>query len=207
MIRTVWFYLMLVVSSFVHAATVIVAALVGVKRRPGGRGIYDWGTNDWARDLLDAAGTPVRVEGLERIPRDGPVVYASNHSSMFDIWALAATLPGSVRFVGKQELVKIPLVGRAMVIAGHVVVDRTHPRRAVDAYTRAGAVIKGGVSGVVFPEGTRSRIGQRPPFKNAPFGLAIAAQVPVVPVYVHHTFELLPKGGIRLRPRPIPILA
>src|SRR2546426_9263805 len=60
MIRTVWFYLMLVVSSFVHAATVIVAALVGVKRRPGGRGIYDWGTTDWARDLLDAAGTPVR---------------------------------------------------------------------------------------------------------------------------------------------------
>src|SRR2546422_8380586 len=160
MIRTVWFYLMLVVSSFVHAATVIVAGVVGVKRRAGGRGIYDWGTNDWARDLLDAAGTPVRVEGLERIPRDGPVVYASNHSSMFDIWALAATLPGSVRFVGKQELVKIPLVGRAMVIAGHVVIDRPHPRRAVEAYARAGAVIKGGVSAVVFPEGTRSRTGR-----------------------------------------------
>src|SRR5437867_3407474 len=121
MIRTVWFYLMLVVSSFVHAATVIVAALVGVKRRPGGRGLYDWGTTDWARD-------------------------------------------------------------------------------------RAGAVIKGGVSAVVFPEGTRSRTGELLPFKNAPFGLAIAAQVPVVPVYVHHTFEILPKGGIRLRPRPIRIL-
>src|SRR5213594_1504888 len=107
MIRTVWFYLMLVVSSFVHAATVIVAALVGVKRRPGGRGIYDWGTTDWARDLLDAAGTPVRVEGLERIPRDGPVVYASNHSSMFDIWALAATLPGSVRFVGDRKSTRL----------------------------------------------------------------------------------------------------
>ncbi len=206
MIRTVWFYLMLVVSGFVHAATVIVAALVGVKRRPGGRGIYDWGTNDWARDLLDAAGTPVRVEGLERIPRDGPVVYASNHSSMFDIWALAATLPGSVRFVAKQELVKIPLVGRAMVLAGHVMIDRPHPRRAVEAYARAGAVIKSGVSAVVFPEGTRSRTGELLPFKNAPFGLAIAAQVPVVPVYVHHTFEILPKGGIRLRPRPIRIL-
>src|SRR5881397_2163563 len=206
MIRTVWFYLMLVVSSFVHAATVIVAALVGVKRRPGGRGIYDWGTTDWARDLLDAAGTPVRVEGLERIPRDGPVVYASNHSSMFDIWALAATLPGSVRFVGKQELVKIPLVGRAMVTAGHVVIDRPHPRSAVEAYARAGAVIKGGVSAVVFPEGTRSRTGELLPFKNAPFGLAIAAQVPVVPVYVHHTFEILPKGAWRLRPRPIQLL-
>src|SRR2546426_8127553 len=118
MIRTVWFYLMLVVSSFVHAATVIVAALVGVKRRPGGRGIYDWGTNDWARDLLDAAGTPVRGEGLERIPPGGPGVYASNHSSMFDIWALAATLPGSVRVVGEHELVESPRVGGAVGVAG-----------------------------------------------------------------------------------------
>jgi len=208
MIATIRFYFVLLVSSFVHAATVIVAALLGVKRRPGrgGRGIYDWGTNDWARDLLDAAGTPVRAEGLERIPRDGPVVYASNHSSMFDIWALAATLPGSVRFVGKHELAKIPLVGRAMVRAGHILIDRSNPRRALAAYARAGAVIRSGVSPVVFPEGTRSRTGELQPFKNAPFGLAIAAQVPVVPVYVHHTFEILPKGAIRVRPRPIRIL-
>src|SRR2546426_9430696 len=100
MIRTVWFYLMLVVSSFVHAATVIVAALVGVKRRPGGRGIYDWGTNDWARDLLDAAGTPVRVGGLERIPRGGPVLYPPKHSSMFGILALGAAAPGPGGVVG-----------------------------------------------------------------------------------------------------------
>ncbi len=212
MIATIRFYFVLLVSSFVHAATVIVAALLGVNQRPGGGGggggIYDWGTNDWARDLLDAAGTPVRAEGLERIPppRDGPVVYAANHSSMFDIWALAATLPGSVRFVGKQELAKIPLVGRAMVRAGHILIDRSNPRRALAGYARAGAVIRSGVSPVVFPEGTRSRTGKLQPFKNAPFGLAIAAQVPVVPVYVHHTFEILPKGAIRLRPRPIRIL-
>jgi 1-acyl-sn-glycerol-3-phosphate acyltransferase len=203
MIATARFYLMLVVSSFVHATTVIAAALLGVKRRSGG--IYDWGTSDWARDLLAAAGTPVRAVGLERIPRDVPVVYASNHSSMFDIWALAATLPGSVRFVAKQELTRVPLLGRAMVAAGHIVIDRPHPRRALEAYDRAARVIASGVSAVVFPEGTRSRTGELLPFKNAPFGLAIAAQVPVVPVYVHHTFEILPKGGLRLRPRPIRI--
>ncbi|HYK81539.1 MAG TPA: lysophospholipid acyltransferase family protein [Gemmatimonadales bacterium] len=201
MIATVRFYLTLVVSSIVHATAVLLAALVGVRRRPGG--IYDWGSADWARDLLRAAGTPVETEGLERIPRDGPVVYASNHSSMFDIWALAATLPGSVRFVAKQELVRIPLVGRAMIAAGHVVIDRPHPRRALAAYEQAAAVVRSGVSAVVFPEGTRSRTGELLPFKNAPFGLAIAAGVPVVPLYVHNTFEILPKGGIRLHPRPI----
>ena len=203
MIRTVWFYLVLVVSSVIHSTGVLAAALLGVKRRPGG--VYDWGTSDWSRQLLRAAGTPVQVEGLDRIP-DGPVVYASNHSSMFDIWALAATLPGSVRMVAKQELAKIPLLGRAMLAAGHVTIDRAHPARALEAYHRAADVIRSGVSAVLFPEGTRSRTGELLPFKNAPFGLAIAAQVPVVPLYVRNTFEILPKGGFVLRPRPIRIV-
>ncbi|PYP98926.1 MAG: 1-acyl-sn-glycerol-3-phosphate acyltransferase [Gemmatimonadetes bacterium] len=203
MIRTVWFYLVLVVSSVIHSTGVLAAALLGVKRRPGG--VYDWGTSDWSRQLLRAAGTPVQVEGLDRIP-DGPVVYASNHSSMFDIWALAATLPGSVRMVAKQELARIPLLGRAMLAAGHVTIDRAHPARALEAYHRAADVIRSGVSAVLFPEGTRSRTGELLPFKNAPFGLAIAAQVPVVPLYVRNTFEILPKGGFVLRPRPIRIV-
>ena len=205
MIRTLWFYVVLVVSSVIHSIGVIGAALLGVKRRPGGGGVYDWGTNDWSRQILRAAGTPVRVEGMERIP-DGPVVYASNHSSMFDIWALAATLPGSVRMLAKQELANIPLLGRAMVTAGHVMIDRPHPRRALAAYERAAEVIRSGVSALVFPEGTRSRTGQLLPFKNAPFGLAIAAQVPVVPLYVRNTFEIMPKGRFFLRPRPIRIV-
>ena len=204
MIRTLWFYAVLVVSSVVHATAVLVAARLGVKRRAGGGGVYDWGTNDWSRQLLRAAGTPVNVTGLERIPHP-PVVFASNHSSMFDIWALSATLPGSVRFVAKQELAGIPLVGRAMIAAGHVTIDRAHPARALEAYHRAAAVIQSGISAVVFPEGTRSRTGDLLPFKNAPFGLAIAAQVPVVPVYVRNTFEIMPKGRFLLRPQPIEI--
>jgi 1-acyl-sn-glycerol-3-phosphate acyltransferase len=203
MIRTARFYLTLIVSTVIHGVGVIVAALLGVERRPGG--VYDWGTTDWARDVLRAAGTPVRVVGLERIPQGGPVVYAANHSSMFDIWALAAALPGSVRFVAKQELARIPLLGRAMITAGHVVIDRPNPRRALEGYQRAAEVIRRGISAVVFPEGTRSRTGELLPFKNAPFGLAIAAQVPIIPVYVHRTFAILPKGGFRVRPQPIEI--
>ncbi len=125
---------------------------------------------------------------------------------MFDIWALAATLPGSVRMVAKQELARIPLLGRAMVTAGHLTIDRAHPARALEAYRRAAEVIRGGTSALLFPEGTRSRTGELLPFKNAPFGLAIAAQVPVVPVYVGNTFEIMPKGRFFLRPRPIRIL-
>ena len=204
MIRTLWFYIVLVGTTMLHATGAIVAALLGVKHRTGG--VYDWSTTDWSRDILRAAGTPVRVEGMERIPRDGPVVYASNHSSMFDIWALSATLPGSTRFVGKEELERIPLLGRAMRAAGHITIDRAVKKRAFEAYDKAARTIRRGVSAVVFPEGTRSRTGELLPFKNAPFALAIAAQVPLVPVYVDSTFQILPKGGFRLRPRPVRIL-
>jgi 1-acyl-sn-glycerol-3-phosphate acyltransferase len=202
MLRTLWYYLVLFASTVVHAVGSIVAGVLGIRHRPGG--VYDWGTSDWARTVLRGAGTPVRITGRERIPLGGPVVYASNHSSMFDIWALASALPGSIRFVAKQELTRIPVFGRAMLAAGHVAIDRGSRARAMEAYARAARVIHElGVSTVVFPEGTRSRTGELLPFKNAPFGLAIAAHVPLVPVYVHDTFRILPKGGWRLRPTPI----
>ena len=200
-VRTLWYYIVLFFTTILHASAAIIAGLFRVKNRPGG--VYDWSNTDCARDILSAAGTPVVASGLEHIPRDQPVIYASNHSSMFDIWALFATLPGSVRFVAKRELFRIPVLGRAMLAVGHVPIDRTARKRAFEAYDEAARMIRGGTSVVVFPEGTRSRTGELLPFKNAPFGLAIAAQVPIVPVYVHHTFEILPKGAWRLRPRPI----
>jgi 1-acyl-sn-glycerol-3-phosphate acyltransferase len=200
-IRLLWVTLIVLPSTAVHALGVIFAALLRVKRRPGG--VYDWGTVDWSRQVLRAAGTPVEVRGLERVPPGQPVVYASNHTSMFDIWALAATLPGSTRFVAKQELGRVPLVGRAMRTAGHILIDRTNRARAFDAYRQAGETIRGGISAIVFPEGTRSRTGELLPFKNAPFALAIAAQVPIVPVYVAGTYRILAKGSWRLRPMPI----
>ncbi len=178
-VRTLWYYVVLVVSTIVHASGVVIAALLRVQSKRGG--VYDWGSVDWSRDILKAAGTPVVAEGLELIPKDQPVIYVSNHSSMFDIWALFATLPGSVRFVAKRELFRIPLLGSAMLAVGHVPIDRSARKSAFQAYDEAARRIQGGTSVLVFPEGTRSRTGELLPFKNAPFGLAIAAQVPILP--------------------------
>ncbi len=203
-VRTLWYYVVLVASGIVHAGGAFIAGLLRIRNRRGG--VYDWSGTGWAHDILKAAGTPVIAEGLDRIPRDQPIMYVSNHSSMFDIWALFATLPGSVRFVAKRELFRIPLLGPAMRAAGHIPIDRTARKSAFAAYDEATRLIQLGISPVVFAEGTRSPTGELLPFKNAPFGLAIAAQVPIVPLYVHNTFEILPKGARRLRPRPIRLL-
>jgi 1-acyl-sn-glycerol-3-phosphate acyltransferase len=200
MIRTLFFYIAVLVSSLVHASTAVFASLLRIPQRPGK--VYDWSTRDWGKWILVGAGTPVIMEGAERIPRGVPVVYACNHTSMFDIWALAAELPGSVRFVAKAELARIPLLGPSMVRAGHVMIERENKVKAIEAYEQAIKTIQSGISAVVFPEGTRSQTGELLPFKNAPFGLAISAQVPLVPLYVD-AFHILPKGSRTLHPTPI----
>ena len=202
MIRTLLFYLTLFCATVVTGTTVLVASLLHIPFRAGG--VYDRCTRAWGRWSLAGAGLPLDVQGVERVPSGVPVVFAANHSSLFDILVLYTVLPGSVRFVAKQELARIPFFGKAMVRSGNIVIDRFHPRAAQEAYRRAAeSMIARGVSAIVFPEGTRSRTGDLLPFKSMPFGLAIAAGVPVVPVYVHNTFEILPKGAWRLRRLPI----
>lgn len=201
MVRAVVYLCTLVTVTVWYGSKVIVAALVGVRQRRGG--LYDQAARCWARALLRASGVKVNTVGLENVPTDRPVVYVSNHQSLFDIIALAATLPGTYRFVAKRELAKVPLFGQALRAAGHIYIDRQRRQAAFGAYEKAAAVIKAGTSAVVFGEGTRSRTGNLLPFKKGPFVLAIAAQVPVVPVYCAYTFDILPKGSMLIRPHPI----
>lgn len=186
-----------------HGSIVVMAGLLKVPNRAGG--VYDRAARNWARRLLRAAGVEVRLVGWERVP-DGPVVFASNHQSWFDILALAANLHRTVRFVSKIELARVPILGRAMRQAGHIFIDRANRQQALSAYEEVSRVIRDGMSAIVFPEGTRSRTGQLLPFKKGPFVLAIAAQVPIVPVYCAGTFTIMPKGSLFVRPHPVTVV-
>lgn len=204
MLRTLWFFAVLITTVIWYAGGVVIAGVLRVPYRPGG--IYDRAAGGWARAALWAARVPYRVIGLEHLPHGRPIVVASNHQSWFDFFLLAAALPMSVRFVAKKEMQKIPLLGRAMRFAGHIYIDRQNRQAAFGAYDEAAQVIRGGMSAVIFPEGTRSRTGDLLPFKKGPFVLAIAAQAPVVPAYCAGTFTLLRKGSLRIRPHPIALM-
>lgn len=197
MIQALRFGWAAVSETFRWGGMAIRAAHRGVPDTRGG--VYDEAAFRWAEGLLRASRIAVEVAHPERL-LDRPCVYVANHVSMIDIWALITRLPSVPRFLMKKELLKVPFFGRAAQATGHIVIDRQMRTAAFGAYERAAEVIRQGRSACVFVEGTRSRTGKLMPFKKGPFVLAVAAQVPVVPVYVSGAFELMP----RLAPYPHP---
>jgi 1-acyl-sn-glycerol-3-phosphate acyltransferase len=125
-------------------------------------------------------------------------VYASNHVSWFDVFAIASVLP-RYTFVAKSELRKLPLFGWGAESAGVVLLARDNRKSAFESYKGAAQEVKRGQSVVVFPEGTRGRDYHLRPFKKGPFVLAIAAQAPVVPVLVYGALKVMPKGSLRVQ--------
>jgi 1-acyl-sn-glycerol-3-phosphate acyltransferase len=181
-----------------YALEVIWAGIRGEPNTPGG--VYDTVPRRWAEDLIQVNGVTVGAEDLERVPPGTPCVFAANHLSLVDIWLLLVILPGRLRFVAKRELSYYPFLGRALKAAGHIFIDRGDRTRAMEAYGEAAGVMRSGMSAIVFVEGTRSRDGQLREFKKGAFVLAIAAGVPVVPVRIDGTFEMLPRGSVDFRP-------
>lgn len=194
--RTALVLLAFIVFTPTLGLLVILAGLLGVHDRPGG--VFDWAPRLWCRILLRAAGVRVRLHNAERMTRDEPRIYVGNHVSWFDIFVLASLLP-HYKFVAKAELARIPIFGRAARAAGMIFIERENRKAAFVSYDQAAAQIKRGASVVVFPEGTRGREYALRPFKKGPFVLAVAAQVPLVPMIIHGTLRIQPKGSFTIR--------
>jgi 1-acyl-sn-glycerol-3-phosphate acyltransferase len=139
-------------------------------------------------------GARVEAIGLDRLAPGQAYVFAPNHRSHLDITALMATLP-AVRFAAKRELFDEPVLGRAMQALGMIPVDRDDPTLAKRTLDEAAARLGTSVSVVIFPEGTRAPAGRMLPFKGGAFVFAIHQQVPVVPVALHNTAQVMPAHG------------
>jgi 1-acyl-sn-glycerol-3-phosphate acyltransferase len=201
-LRTILTIITAFVVTTVLGLMTIIAGLIGVEDKPDG--IYDRIPRWWSSRVLWAAGVKVRVHGLNSTDDGEPRIFASNHVSWFDVPALAKVLP-RYKFVAKAELFKVPIFGRAMRAAGMVEIQRENRKAAFGAYEVAAERIRQGNSVVVFPEGTRGHAYPLRPFKKGPFVLAIAAGVPIVPIIVHGTIEIMRKGSFRVHPGTIDI--
>jgi 1-acyl-sn-glycerol-3-phosphate acyltransferase len=155
----------------------------------------------FARRVVEVLAVDLRVTGGDEVDPTATYVYMSNHQSHLDIPMLYAALPGrTIRMVGKTELFQIPLWGRGLRAAEFIEVDRSDRTRAVASMKRAGDLIRDGVSVYLAPEGTRSRDGRVGPLKKGGFHLATSTGVPIVPIAIRGTIEILPRGGRSARP-------
>lgn len=153
----------------------------------------------WAKSLLTAAGVRVTARGLENVPAQEQFVLVCNHQSHFDALVLFAHIRRHMRFVAKADLFRIPIFGQAMRLAGNLRVERGGSAKDRDTLAAAAAEVRERVNIVFFAEGTRSSGGELLPFKKGAAALAIAAGVPLLPVAVAGTGEILPPRSLRIR--------
>ncbi len=158
----------------------------------------------WARSLLKIARVRVRVEGLEKLRPGTPYVFVSNHLSYMDTPVVLSSLPMHFRFMAKSGLFQIPFLGTHLARAGHISVPLEDPRKAVRSLTRGAEVIRSlRISVLIFPEGGRSITGVLQPFKEGAVYIAIKAGVPLVPLALIGTRDVLAMGSATFHRAPV----
>jgi len=162
-----------------------------VRLLPGAR-LVDRVVRRWCRIVLALAGCRLRVEGLEHLPAQGPVLFAANHASYLDVVALFAAIPAPFLFVAKRELAAALLIGAVIEKAGHLTVDRVDLSRGVADAERVARVLREGASLLFFPEATFVRAPGVRQFRLGAFKAAVEAKCPVIPVALRGTRDILP---------------
>ncbi|MGH7270452.1 MAG: lysophospholipid acyltransferase family protein, partial [Polyangiaceae bacterium] len=154
----------------------------------------------WSAAVVKNAGITLSVRGRERLRAHETYLVMSNHQSLYDIPVLFHILGPNIRMVAKEELFRVPIFGGALAAAGFVSIDRTDRAHAIRSLDRARTMLASGTHVWIAPEGTRSRSGALLPFKKGAFYLALEAGLPILPVTLRGTRDVLGAGGIRSVP-------
>ena len=147
----------------------------------------------WARAVLFLLLIHVKVEGRENIKKNHSYVFVANHQGAFDIFLIYGYLGCNFKWMMKWQLRKMPFVGYACAKAHHIFVDKRSPRKIIETYDKARATLCDGTGLVVFPEGSRSFTGHMGTFKRGAFMLADELQMPVVPMTINGSFDIMPR--------------
>jgi len=154
----------------------------------------------WAR--LTAYITPaiVKISGRAHIQKRQSYIVVSNHQSMYDILVLYGWIGVDLKWVIKKEVRRIPVIGFAAEKGGNIFIDRSNPGAAYESLKQAREKIANGTSIIILPEGTRSRTGELGEFKRGAFRLARELRLPILPVTIKNTRNILPPKTLRLFP-------
>jgi 1-acyl-sn-glycerol-3-phosphate acyltransferase len=155
----------------------------------------------WSRSVLWLLLVPIKVTGFENVNPKQSYVFVANHQSFLDVFAVYGWLPNYFKWMMKKELRKIPFVGTACKVAGHIFVDRSNPRAALQSVELVKRELVDGISTVIYPEGTRTKTGEMGRFKAGAFKIAMDLNLPVVPLSLTGFYEAMPSGQAFVNPR------
>lgn len=155
----------------------------------------------WSRSVLWFLLIPIKVTGQENVDPKQSYVFVANHQSFLDVFAVYGWLPNNFKWLMKKEIRKVPFVGTACAVAGHIFVDRSNPRAALQSMDHIKKELVDGISTVIFPEGTRTKTGEMGRFKAGAFKIAMDMGLPVVPITLKGFYEAMPRGKAFANPR------
>ncbi len=187
-------YQLLIAAPLILIATIItgVVTIIGCTLGDG----HFWGYYPgrlWSQFIVRILLLPVHVEGRENLSEGQSYVFVANHQGSFDIFLIYGFLGRNFKWMMKQGLRRMPLVGRACEAAHHIFVDRNNPSKIRQSYEQARETLSGGMSLVVFPEGSRTFTGHMGKFRRGAFMLADELQLPVVPLTINGSFNVKPR--------------
>lgn len=201
MIKSIIFWIFLVVHTLMWASFGILLSLFTKDDKI----IHFYIAAPWSKIILWVTNVTVEIGGLNELDKDKSCIYIPNHLSYFDIFSLLAYLPVNFKFILKKELMKLPVFNWAVKRAGYISIDRSSPSKARRTFKQAVTMIQAGKSLVIFAEGTRSKSGNLQPLKKGAFQLAIASGVPIVPIAIKGSNNVMKKGDFKIKSGPITI--
>jgi len=192
--------LFFLLGSFLWAVVLLPAVIAGymwslafdrLRRRA-----VDFCVGLWAKGALVSLLYWPKLVGKENLPppQEG-VMYIPNHCSYLDIFTLSGVIPRKFKYVSKQEILAIPIIGWAMQMAGHIGIKRMDRRSQLQTFKETVESLSNGNSIVTFAEGTRSPDGRLRAFKKGPIKMAIKAGVRIVPVSICNLYRWMPNSA------------
>ncbi|MFC1496407.1 lysophospholipid acyltransferase family protein [Candidatus Margulisiibacteriota bacterium] len=189
----------MMVSSFVIGTTLTIA-LSGFRPKEKH---FRRAAQIWAKFLLLCSGIKAKVEGIENLPKNEPLIFVANHQSAADIVLLLACTPRYFRFAPKKELFNIPIFGSYLKWSGYMPVDRESGRKAIKSLAGAEEFLKDEEAILIFPEGTRSPDGVLKEFKRGSLFLIFKSKVKVIPVGICGSYKIIDKGSALVKPTTV----
>jgi 1-acyl-sn-glycerol-3-phosphate acyltransferase len=151
----------------------------------------------WSAACVRNARIDLRVTGGEKLASGETYLIMSNHQSLYDIPVLFHVAGPNLRMIAKKELFHLPIFGGALEASGFIEIDRSNRNAAIRSLQRARDLLASGTHVWIAPEGTRSPTGALLPFKKGAFHLALEARLPILPVTLRGTRDVLPAHGVR----------